>query len=973
MPVREVPDRRGRPVRGSEGLLERDNLLQAIATAVDAVAAGTAAALLLDGHAGMGKTRLHEAALDEGRRRGIRVLRAAGAELEQNVAFGVAGQLVRALLRDLTPDGRRAFLAEAPERVRSLAGPREELPGVGEVSDLMVSRGLFSVMAGAAEGRPTLLAIDDLHWCDVASLEFVLYVLHRLDELPVALVMTRRPGPAGERSDALDRISSHPRVRLENLTPLGSGAVAELAHGALGDRSDQRLAEACVEVTGGNPFFLRELLAALAEDVDAPAAELTRRARALAPDAVTRSLRVRVGRLGPDAAALARAVATLGADVPLRRAAALAGLSTETASTAADVLAGAEILLAREPLRFVHPLVQHAIEQDIPPFERSRSHLDAARLLYCDGEDVELLAAHLLLGHAAGDPWVVEQLRAAAREARAPQPAVRYLERALEEPPPGALRPEVLAELGRAEAALGRAAGAEHLAQAAASVAEPRRRAELALQLGRALDTQGRHREAARAYDAGLSALPPTPTDAHELELHDQLEASFITTGALVPDLQPLAVERSARIIKHAIKGPQTQGQRLLLAQAALHANSTGESSHKTIELAERAWDGGRILAHASPQWIGWRMVAAAFILGGELESALLVADAALEDARRRAWPLAFATASYVRGLPLLWQGRVADALADLEVALGARRQGWHEFARSAASHYALCLIECGELDRAQEVLDEAGPLAEPQDIEDVLRLYSLAELRLAQGRPAEALDAALVVGEIGERTVQHLGYTPWRTAAAQAALMLADSGRARELAGEELARAERSDVLHMRIRARRVLGQCQPGPQGLRSLRAAVRLGSAAPPRLETIRALVDLGAALRRENHRTEARQWLQRAADMAGRGGAAALGERARVELAAAGARPRRTTFLSGLASLTPSERRIAELAAAGQSNREIARALFVTPKTVEYHLRNTYRKLDIRTRRELAGALSILPAASSLGPSPSSPGA
>ncbi len=957
MPVWEVPDRRGRPVRGSEGLLERDDLLHAISTAVDAVEAGTGAALLLEGHAGMGKTRLHEAALDEGRGRGLRVLRAAGAELEQNVAFGVAGQLVRALLHDLTPEGGRAFLVEAPERVRSLAGPGQELPGPGEVGDLTVSHGLFSVIAGATDGRPTLLAVDDLHWCDVASLEFVLYVLHRLDELPVALVMTRRPGPAAERSDALDRISSHPRVRLEKLTPLGSQAVAELAHHALGDRPDQRLAEACVEVTGGNPFYLRELLAVLAEHADAPAAELTRRARALAPDAVTRSLRVRVGRLGADAAALARAVAILGADVPLRRAAALAGLSTEAAATAGDALAGAEILLAREPLRFVHPLVRHTIEQDIPPFERSRSHLDAARLLYCDGEDVELLAAHLLLTHAAGDRWVVEQLRAAAREARAPQPAVRYLERAIEEPPPAELRPEVLAELGAAEAVLGRAAAAEHLARAAAAVPEPRRRAELALELGRALDAQGRHEEAARAYDRGLSALTPTPTDAHELELRDQLEVSFITTAAMVPDLQPLAVERSTRIVKYAVKGPDTQGQRLLLAQAALHATATGESSHKVIELAERAWDGGLILAHANPQWIGWRMVAAAFILGGELESALLAADAAVEDAARRAWPLAVATASYVRGLPLLWQGQVDDALADLELARGARRYGWHEFARSAASQYALCLIECGQLDRAQEVLDEDGPVAEPQDIEDVLRLYSLAELRLAQGRPAEALEAALKVGEIGERTIHHFGYTAWRTTAAQGALMLAESDRARELADEELTRAERTDVLHMRIRARRVLGLCEPGPQGVRSLRAAVRLGLSAPPRLETIRALVDLGAALRRENRRTEARQWLKRGADMATRGGAAALGERARVELAAAGARSRRAAFLSGPASLTPSERRIAQLAATGQSNREIAQALFVTPKTVEYHLRNTYRKLNIQTRRELAAALSV----------------
>ncbi len=872
MPVREAPDRRGRPLRGRMGLLERESSLQAITDALDSIAAGNGAALLFEGHGGMGKTRLHEAALDEGRRRGMRVLRAAGTELEQNLAFGVAGQLVRALVADLPRAARRAFLDEAPERVRSLAGTGEDLPEPGDTGDLTLSHGLFTVMAGAAETRATLLAIDDLHCCDAASLEFVLYVLHRLDELPAAVIMTRRPDSGGEAAAALDRIGSHPRIRLESLTPLGADAARELARAALGDRADADLAQVSVEVTSGNPFYLHELLAALAEEPGVAGPELTRRARALAPDAVIRSLRVRVGRLGSDAAALARAVAILGPDAPLRRAAALCGVSLEAAGGAADALAGAEVLLARAPLRFVHPLVQHAIEQDIPLFERSTRHLDAARLLYADGVEVERVAAHLLLAHAGGDPWVVEQLRAAAREARAAQPAVRYLARALEEPPASELRPDVLAELGTAEAALGRPEAAEHLAHAAEASSDPRRRAELALQLGRALDAQGLHEQAARAYDSGVAELPDESDDPRGLELRDQLEASFFSAASIVPGLQAQALARSVQVIEHAVKGRRTQGQRLLLAQAALHATtSTGESAHNALELAERAWDGGRILVHADAP--------------------------------------------------------------------------------------SLCLTERGELDQAEAVLAEDGPLDDPQDIEDVLRVYSLAELRLAQARPREALEAALLVGQIGERTVRFLGYCPWRTTAAQAALLLGERDRALELAEEELARAERSDVLHLRIRARRVVGLCEQGTRSIRSLRAAARLGADAPPRLETVRALLDLGAALRRENRRTEARGPLAQAADMANRGGAVALHERARGELAAAGARPRRDVLLSGPESLTPSERRIAELAATGQSNREIAQALFVTPKTVEYHLRNTYRKLDIQTRQELAEALSV----------------
>ena len=151
------------------------------------------------------------------------------------------------------------------------------------------------------------------------------------------------------------------------------------------------------------------------------------------------------------------------------------------------------------------------------------------------------------------------------------------------------------------------------------------------------------------------------------------------------------------------------------------------------------------------------------------------------------------------------------------------------------------------------------------------------------------------------------------------------------------------------------MLGLCSEGERQLELLRDAVELGSDAPSRLETIMALIDYGAALRRANRRAEARAPLQRGVDLALGGGAHALHERARTELAATGARPRRERMLSGVGSLTPSELRIAELAASGHSNREISQTLFVTPKTVEYHLRNTYRKLDISGRQGLASAL------------------
>jgi DNA-binding CsgD family transcriptional regulator len=297
----------------------------------------------------------------------------------------------------------------------------------------------------------------------------------------------------------------------------------------------------------------------------------------------------------------------------------------------------------------------------------------------------------------------------------------------------------------------------------------------------------------------------------------------------------------------------------------------------------------------------------------------------------------------------------VGRALGDLEAALDARRFGWRQFGRAAAAHYALALIQTGDLERADELLDQEAPPKATGDVEDAARLFALAELRRNQGRAQEALEVALAAGRLAERNVPFLGYCPWRGSAAESALALGDTSRALRLARDMAKRVEQTQVLHQQIRALRIMGMCLGGEEGVESLRQAAELGMASPPRLETIRALIELGSALRRSNERAAARGPLQRAADMAREGGAIALYEKARVELSASGARPRRGALLSGPESLTPSERRIAELACSGHSNREIAQTLFVTPKTVEYHLRNTYRKLGIQTRRELAEAL------------------
>jgi DNA-binding CsgD family transcriptional regulator len=951
--------RRRGPAQGEAGLLERGLELESIDELLASSADGIDHALMLCGHAGLGKTRLEGIALDRARARGMLVLRAAGSELEQNVAFGVAGQLLRGWLAALPAPQRAALLRGAPESVRALYGSGPALSPAAAEEGLAISHGLLALLAAATETRSALIAIDDLQWCDSASLGFVQYLLHRLRELSVALLLTNRERAA--EGDELDAIAGHAAVRVLTLSPLGREGVQELVSEALGGGQTEALTDACLEATGGNPFYLHELLLALAEDPEESSEKLEQHARALAPDRVIRSLRVRIGRLGPDAAALGRAVAILGDDVPLRTAAALAKLDLPKASQAADALSAADLLMAREPLCFVHPLIRTAVEHDIPGSQRAGDHLEAARLLADEHAGVERVAAHLLRGRAEGSLWTVEQLRASAAQAGsrgAATSAVRYLERALAEPPPTELRAGLLADLGSAEAALGLDAAVEHLALAAESTDDPQIRAEVALARGGALYAQGRPEAAADVYRDGLDQLPALPADEQASRLRDDLQTGWVLSAATVPKLQAEARRLSAEALAPGSERITGQSRRVLLAQATVEAAFGGQAAKVVIDLATRAWDDGRLLEHAGPYGAAWTLVTAALCLAGDLEFSVQTAEAAATDARRRSSPLAFASATYMRALPQLWQGNVDGALADLELARDARRYGWRQYARSAAAQYCLCMIEKGRLDHAEAVLVEDAPLVAPYDGEDAVRLYALAELRRAQSRPQEAYELALTAGAAAEVALPYLGYCPWRASAAQSALAIGENDRADDLIEQELSRVQTTEVLHERIRALRLTGLSAGGEPGLAKLAEAAELGESHPPRLETIHSLIALGSALRRGNQRAAARAPLERAFDLARRGGATALHELARTELAASGARPRRDA-LSGPESLTASEQRIAGFAATGQSNRAIAASLFITPKTVEYHLRNCYRKLDIKTRDELAGALPSSP--------------
>jgi DNA-binding CsgD family transcriptional regulator len=385
-----------------------------------------------------------------------------------------------------------------------------------------------------------------------------------------------------------------------------------------------------------------------------------------------------------------------------------------------------------------------------------------------------------------------------------------------------------------------------------------------------------------------------------------------------------------------------------------------GEPQQNIRQLAERAWDNGAMLAEETADGPTWNLLTGALSFSEQLGFCESVCDAVLDDARRRGSPMAFATASYCRSSPYFYMGRISDSVADIELALEARADGWEMFLPSAYAIYALGQIERGELERAHATLALAEAPGVDTNLGFTWVLEARGRLHLASGRPQEALDAFLAAGELltSVFSMPSPGIMPWRSDAARSANAIGDHVRARELAEEDLRRSRRVGSPGMIGRALHTQGLIDPSDHGLTLLEQATDALAGSPAGLEYAHALVDLGAARRRGGQRTAAQEPLRKGLALAQAGGAGALRERARVELAATGARPRKQ-IRTGADSLTPSERRIADMAARGQTNRQIAQALFVTIKTVEAHLHHTYQKLAIGTRKELADALPQVP--------------
>jgi DNA-binding NarL/FixJ family response regulator len=563
--------------------------------------------------------------------------------------------------------------------------------------------------------------------------------------------------------------------------------------------------------------------------------------------------------------------------------------------------------------------------------------------------DPETIAVHLLRSAPAADPATVSTLREAAALAStrgAPSTAAAFLRRALAEPPAsGRDDADLRLDLGLALAADLNPEAPQVLHEAVERADAPGQRSAIALRGARAMGLAGHIGKAVELCQTALADPAGTPP-----EILTRIEAELVTNAWLQASTHAEAHQR----LRHPVVDPPPLA--LWRINAAMAATLAGQPADDTIALLQPVLDSS-VLAREEDSLAG-TIATLVLVANDQLETARRRCEAIMDAARPRGWLIALAHGSQLRAMALTRAGHARDAEADARLAFDYKLPVTPRPAMLYALHFLVdALVELDEPEAAEAALASAGIGDPPAGVLGApMVLQSRARLRLVQQRPADAhadlIEAAARWDQLG---CCHPVLASWRVEAAEALIRLGDRDGARKLAGQQLDLASRLGTPGARGAALRTVARAAPPGRCITLLQQAVNILSGSPAGLERARALVDLGAALRRANRRGEAREPLSLALDLAQRGGLRLIARRARDELLAAGARPRRD-MLTGPEALTPAEHRIAALAAAGHTNREIAEQLYITLRTVETHLTHAFQKLQITTRAQLADSMT-----------------
>lgn len=936
--------------RNHPPLVGRDGELSRIVSALESAAQGTLKFVLLEGEAGVGKTRLMAEAFEQVGP-GFRILGGQGHELGRDKPFGV---LVDALdLHDAATDPDRQAIG-----VLLGLGPATRTELVGEFAELryLAIEGIVTLLRQWAEEGPLLLGLDDLHWADASSLLTLDQLMRRLSELPIGVLATRRPSPRSPVLDQLGRgLAPEDSVRLV-LAPLGQDAVGQLAESLVGARPGPVLLRH-MDGAAGNPFFVTEMIGALSDEGRIQVSDNL--AESLVGDSVP-SLRStvlhRLGFLTLETLDLLRVAAVVGSRFRLDDLSVVLSVPVyELLGHLREPMDAGFIVGSDDMLEFRHHLVWDALYHDLPLAAREALHVQVARGLAAANRPATQVASHFMAGATPGDREALAWLEKAAADA---------ISRA----------PEVAAELY------------EGAIQLAGDVVEIRDR--LAVHLATALTWAGRLDDA-EAIIEDLVARVALPEDAVDVRLG--LARIYIIQG------KPFAARAQFELLADS---PDLQGPRRsrALFDNAVACLMSGDVANAELAAASALEEG--IAAGDDPSVCG-ALCAAAWVanLRGRTTEAVELAERAVAVAETssaretsRRYPQVFLGVVLVDADQLDYARRMFDTGRRLAEDFGDTWQlPIHHLGAALVDFYAGNLDDASTaLATADEIVEEVGTrvlqvwssalwahiAVERDELGEADRLLSLAEQHVADSGPGmgydwllwgrarvleagDDLSSAVTLLDNAWGLADSLGIVSQRRLIGPDLVRLLRAtgqlDRAREVAYAMSSTAEMSGVVSARAAADRCVGMAMGESD---RMLAAVELARTAPQRLEHARTCEDAGTVLSGSGRDDEAKELLIEAGDIYRHCGARRSKRRVDASLrrlgVVRGRKGPRSRPVTGWEALTPAELEVSELAAQGMTNPEIGRRLFVSPRTVETHLSHVYAKLGISSRVELAAA-------------------
>jgi len=934
----------------AEGVVGREAELELAAAAVSRLSAGQASVLAIEGEAGIGKTRLVQNIVEDARSRGVAVFAGQAHPFERTRPFGLVAEALGLSRRSADP--RRSSIG-------TLLAGRKAGPPMSPAADIQfrVVDDIVDLVELSCAERPVLLVAEDIHWADSASLLAISSVTRRLPLAALLVVVTARPSPMpAEAVRLLDDLTAGGAQTL-SLEPLKSDDVEVLAHGALGASPGPGLS-AMLAKAAGNPLWALALLRSLADDGilrrDGDAVEVTTSELPTSlSDLVVRRLR----HLPSATLELLQVAAVLGDAVSLRDVAAVSRMPPAEVVGALSHAFDAQLLdEADERVVFRHQLVHDAIYQHMPRPARRLLHREAAVALMAGGADRLDVADHLMLGAERGDEEAVAWLRDAAREASTQAPLVTLeLVRRAEALLPGGHRDADLVSAEVVQALL-----------RAGKVTEASARAEavLARQHAAEVDTPLR-----------LALLGALALQNRAVELITVAETSLSGSAALRPSEQVMVLAQESWALTYTgdpRAGESAATRALGIAEQAHDAATTVWALTALLVAVGRQGRHGEALSHARRA-----AVLAAhshdtrslplqpkFFLGLALFDCDLVDEAraayraALDDEFGAAWWLsetlmADAQASFAIGE---WADAGPGLIAGGQAA---QAKGNQLLVTQSLAYRAVIATGTGDLLAARELVDGfAGELDEEQlSYNAGVLAYSAAEVAAAEGDRPGAYDLLLRCWRFDAARDCRFYHRFLAPDLVRLALALGHPDVAAEVADSVTAglalAPEVPTVRSLALRCQAlVAGEVEP-------MIEAVAVARQVPLLVEHAGACEDAAALLAQRGWKDEAATFLIEALGRYESAGADAWAGRVRARLRALGVRPgprgSRTRPTKGWESLTATERAVSVLVAEGLTNGAVARRLYVSPHTVNTHLRHVFAKLGVSNRVALASVV------------------